>query len=1183
MNPVETYLEDLHDDYLSGAVTDETSGYGHLQVLLNELGKSLKPKVRCQIQLKNKGAGQPDGGFFTADQFRKFADETPLQGQLPARGAIEIKGPDEELDDIIDDKQIKEDYLPKYRLILVTNYWDFRLVAKSKSGETQTLESFRLADSAEEFWRVAAHAQKTAIERGEEFTEYLKRVMLHDSPLCEPKDVAWFLASYARDAKARMGKAEVDALANIKTMLEEALGLRFEGEKGDHFFRSTLVQTLFYGIFSAWVLWSKERKITPEGTTVAHPSRSTGHLSEPAVTYKSSIKPGAVTAFDWRLTQYYLRVPVLRKLFHEIADPGMLEALKLSEVLEWSAAALNRVRSSEFFSKFEEEHAVQYFYEPFLEAFDPELRKELGVWYTPREIVEYMVARVDKVLRTELDIADGLADARVYVLDPCCGTGTYLVEVLKRIHQTLQEKGNNALVSDELKNAAMHRVFGFEILPAPFVVSHLQIGLLLQHLDAPLAEKGTERVGVYLTNSLTGWEPPKGPKKQIAIWPEMEAERRSADGIKQSTPILVILGNPPYNAFAGTSPAEEEGLLEPYKAGLRQWGITKNYLDDLYVRFFRIAERRIAEKSGRGVICYISNFSYVSDPSFVVMRKRLLESFQKIWIDCLNGDSRETGKLTPEGKPDPSVFSTEYNREGIRVGTSVFLAVKRGLERNTAVSFRNLWGVSKRADLLKSLQSKEFQREYVEFNPQERYRLSFEPSKVSLEYENWPKVIDLASDDPMLGLNENRGGALQDIERNRLSERIRSYLDPTTNSKVIQALGSGLTEKAAGFDPIAVRQKAITEEKFSENRIVRYFRRPFDTICAYISDVSPLWNRSRPELRKRFVQSLPAILTRPSMAASPEGIPFYSTRLLGEQDSMRGHAYYFPVLVRPKESKGGEHKDQLGLGLGAGTTETVANLSVNARAYLSKLGIKDVDKNTEDAQIIWMHTLAIGYTPLYLVDNADGIRQDWPRIPLPKSESILRHSASLGTQIAKLLDTESEVRGITSGTIAPEMKVIAEPRHIEGKQLRADRGDLELRAGWGHAGKDGATMPGKGKIVRRDYTKEELKAIERGGRTRGLSLKEALKYLGEGTCDVFLNDVAYWSNIPEKVWDYTIGGYQVIKKWLSYREKDLLGRSLTSEEVKEVMNTARRVSAILWIEPKLNENYRSVKRATWKW
>jgi predicted helicase len=147
-------------------------------------------------------------------------------------------------------------------------------------------------------------------------------------------------------------------------------------------------------------------------------------------------------------------------------------------------------------------------YEPFLEAFDPQLRKELGVWYTPDEVVRYMVSRVDTVLREDLSISDGLADPRVYVLDPCCGTGTFLIEVLKRIEQTLKEHQGDALVGDDLKKAAQQRIFGFEILPAPFVVSHLQLGLLLQNLGAPLADDGNERIGVFLTNSLTGWEPP---------------------------------------------------------------------------------------------------------------------------------------------------------------------------------------------------------------------------------------------------------------------------------------------------------------------------------------------------------------------------------------------------------------------------------------------------------------------------------------------------------------------------------------------------------------------------------------------------------------------------------------------------------------------------------------------------
>ena len=157
--------------------------------------------------------------------------------------------------------------------------------------------------------------------------------------------------------------------------------------------------------------------------------------------------------------------------------------------------------------------------------------------------------------------------------------------------------------------------------------------------------------------------------------------------------------------------------MEPYKEGLiSRWGIKKFNLDELYVRFFRLAERRIAEKTGKGVVCYISNFSYLGDPSFVVMRQRFLSEFDALWFDCLNGDSRETGKVTPEGKPDPSVFSTEYNREGIRVGTAIGLMVRQeaagglGPQHRGAPTarFRHFWGASKRADLLESLKAPGF-------------------------------------------------------------------------------------------------------------------------------------------------------------------------------------------------------------------------------------------------------------------------------------------------------------------------------------------------------------------------------------------------------------------------------------------------------------------------------------------
>ena len=140
-----------------------------------------------------------------------------------------------------------------------------------------------------------------------------------------------------------------------------------------------------------------------------------------------------------------------------------------------------------------------------------------------------------------------------------------------------------------------------------------------------------------------------------------------------------------------------------------------------------------------------------------------------------------------------------------------------------------------------------------------------------------------------------------------------------------------------------------------------------------------------------------------------------------------------------------------------------------------------------------------------------------------------------------------------------------------------------MTVGWGHGGKDNITMPGKGKVITRDYTPEELTAIREGAAALGLTPEQALEHLGETTCDIYLNEVAYWRNIPAKVWGYYIGGYQVIKKWLSYRERDLLGRPLTMEEVREVTNMARRLAAIVLMQPALNANYLAVKNSCYPW
>ena len=627
---LETYLTQIA--LLRGTGVPETSGYPALSELLGTLGQTLKPKVHCIINPANAGAGIPDGGFYTPNQLPKGGRE-PIPGLLPERGVMEVKPVAKDIEDFVNDEQVLR-YLNKYRQIFLTNYRQFLLLTCDAQGQPARGEHYDLAATEADFWELCRHPQTAAKQHEERFTQYLSRVMLQQARLTDPQAVAWFLASYARDAKSRLElRPDMEALAFVRSALEEALGLKFEGEKGDHFFRSTLVQTLFYGIFAAWVLWHKEN-------------------------------PNRQDRFDWHLANWSLHVPMISALYEQIATPGKLGPLDLTEVLGWAGAALSRVDRQAFFQSFDEGHAVQYFYEPFLQAFDPELRKELGVWYTPPEIVQYMVARVDTVLREELGVADGLADENVYILDPCCGTGAYLVEVLKKIEQTRRAQSDDALVAQDVKAAAIKRVFGFEIMPAPFVVSHLQLGLHLANLKAPLS--GDERAGVYLTNALTGWEPPTGPKQALAL-PEMEHEREAAHEIKSHKKILVVIGNPPYNGVAGMAVEEERDLSNAYRTTQKAPAPQGQGLNDLYVRFFRMAERRIVEMSGEGIVCFISNYSWLDGLSFTGMRERYLEVFDRIWVDCLNGDKYKNGKMTPWGESDPSVFASEQNSSGIQL------------------------------------------------------------------------------------------------------------------------------------------------------------------------------------------------------------------------------------------------------------------------------------------------------------------------------------------------------------------------------------------------------------------------------------------------------------------------------------------------------------------------------------
>ena len=345
-HPLSLYLADCRARHKTGAVTPETSYYGPLETLLNAVGQTLKkPRVRCFMSLQNQGGNMPDGGLFTQEQIPKGEDAAP-PGQKPSRGVIEAKPFKDDLAKLSAGTQVAR-YWKDHSQVLVTNFREFALIGRDHQGQPVRHEFYRLAASEAEFWKLAAKPEQAEQEHGPRLLDFLERCLRRPAPLTDPKDVAWFLASYARDARSRVEHSKAHKqVETVRKALEQSLGLKVLDEKGEHFFQSTLVQTLFYGLFSAWVLW---------------------HRSGPAANER----------FNWETASKYLHVPILRKLFRELTDPSNLDEWdNLTEVMGWAADTLNRVERGVFFEKFREAEAVQYFYEPFLEAFDPELRKQ---------------------------------------------------------------------------------------------------------------------------------------------------------------------------------------------------------------------------------------------------------------------------------------------------------------------------------------------------------------------------------------------------------------------------------------------------------------------------------------------------------------------------------------------------------------------------------------------------------------------------------------------------------------------------------------------------------------------------------------------------------------------------------------------------------------------------------------
>jgi very-short-patch-repair endonuclease len=700
-----------------------------------------------------------------------------------------------------------------------------------------------------------------------------------------------------------------------------------------------------------------------------------------------------------------------------------------------------------------------------------------------------------------------------------------------------------------------------------------------------------------------------------------------------------------------------------------------------------MAERQIAETTQRGVVCFISNYSWLDGLSHTGMRERYLDAFDRIIIDNLHGD-RIISEYAPDGRSSETVFAIRGNSAGIRIGTAIATLIRKpGDSTSTprATLYYHDWDQARaderRQALLDSVGEEAPLTEYQIVKPAVEIGLPFKPRVVGANYFAWAKLPELF---PVSfpGVKTSRDDALVAIDQSQLVDRMRTYLDPTVTEDVIAAKLPSLMKDSGRFNAREVR-KALLSRNYT-GIIVRYGYRPFDVRWLYWDADTKLLDEKRPEFVPHVKPENLFLFTTGRTRKNLIEAPIF-TRLLNDLNLMDSGARGFPLYIYdatqmaqleliPTEAKTSGRRPNLsekakaylagiyssppapsplyGEGKklpyaqvygGAALWEKIKPLARQMRHEPTKAEavlwdvlrgrrfegnkfrrqhpidrfivdfycaeahlVIEVDGEIHDytpdedvlrqqfiesrglrvmrfrnvqvlddlpgvldtiqaaltpplqavergvggedipleqqAETLFYHTLAVLHSPAYRVENAGALRQDWPRVPLPKTREALEASAALGRQVAALLDVETPVPGVTQGDPRPELRSI-------GVLMSANGGapDFTINVNWGYFGAGSAVMPGRGRAVEAD-----------------------------GLIDVYLNASTYWKGIPTAVWEYTLGGYQVLKKWLSYRETAVLGRPLKAEEAREFMHIARRIAALLALNDALDVNYRAV-------
>ncbi len=970
---IDQYIDNINKRYKLGNATEHTFR-GDLQQLL----ESLVPDIRATNEPKRQSCGAPDY-ILTKKEIPVGFIEAKAIGDKDLEGAKKTGN-----------KEQFDRYKASLNNLVFTDYLDFHLYI-----EGVFVTKIAIAEIQNETIIPLPHNFAT-------FTNLIKDFASHvGQTIKSSKKLAEMMAGKARLLSDVIGKAlKSDETNNENSTLKDHMNafrqilIHDITPKG---FADVYAQTISYGMFAA---------------RLHDPTLPTFSRQEAAELIPRSN-------------------PFLRNLFGYIAGPELDERIKwiVDGLVEIFLACNVEEILKNYGKSTKMEDPIIHFYETFLSKYDPKLRKARGVWYTPAPVVNFIVRAVDDILKFEFDLPQGLADSsktkikvdiqgkkseqevhKVQILDPATGTGTFLAETIKHIHKKFE--GQQGIWSNYVETHLLPRLNGFELLMASYAMAHLKLDLLLT--ETGYKPTTNQRFRIYLTNSLEDHHQDTGTL--FTNW--LSTEANEANHIKRDTPVMCVIGNPPYSVSSSNKSEWIEKLTADYKRDLNERNIQP--LSDDYIKFIRFGQHFI-DKNGSGVLAYISNNSFIDGIIHRQMRKNLLESFDKIYILDLHGSAKKN-ETALDGSKDENVFD-------IMQGVSINIFVKSGKKSKNQLGkvFQSeIYGKrdfkydSLNSNSLISLKWNELDANSPNF---------FFIHKDFAERKNYEKGFKV--DDLFILSNAGLATEFDELAIKNSKEEAEELLNDLQNKTAIEILSKyQLNPKKIGKVENAV--KDITKNKPIISSIDY---RPFDfKFTIYTGISNGIMGRPRDGIMKHMLHKNIALLTCRQQTSFDFQHVFISNKI-SERCSVSLQTgevnYIFPIYLYP-EANGQQTIGQ--------KSERTPNLNTEiVKLIAEKLGLaftteKEATKDTFAPIDILDYIYAVLHSPTYREKYKEFLKIDFPRVPYPKDKGTFCQLVKLGGEIRQihLLESPTVEKYITQYPVDGN-NVVVKPKYENGK------------------------------------------------------------------------------------------------------------------------------------------------------